>query len=326
MIRQSIWRLLVWGLALACAGAAVAAHGGRASDWLDVLTHFAPFWLAGGLAAIVAAFGVTPGWPRQIPIVLGAIAVVAAAGLMAPEYLRPIRPDVPAGGQHQIKIIQFNAKGDQRPREVAARWIVDQQPDLIVMEEVTPQIRDAVLALHRYHVAPDPVTCPECRVVIMSRKAPVDTGLRDEWLSRWIAPMARMTFAEADGGFTIMGAHETWPYPPGRQQAGFRQLAEMLDHFPKDRLILTGDFNSTPWSFALQRADKRFGMERRDRALFSWPAGPLTVWLISPPFAFLPIDHVYAGSAWRTVKIERGPRGLGSDHLPLVTTLALQPR
>ena len=39
------------------------------------------------------------------------------------------------------------------------------------------------------------------------------------------------------------------------------------------------------------------------------------------PFALLPIDHVYAGPGWRTVRAERGPR-LGSDHYPVIVTLA----
>jgi endonuclease/exonuclease/phosphatase (EEP) superfamily protein YafD len=49
--------------------------------------------------------------------------------------------------------------------------------------------------------------------------------------------------------------------------------------------------------------------------LFSWPA-------TRSPIPILPIDHLYAGPAWRTVNVERGPH-LGSDHYPLVATLML---
>ena len=63
-----------------------------------------------------------------------------------------------------------------------------------------------------------------------------------------------------------------------------------------------------------------FGLERRTKALFSWPA-----YLgAKVPFPFLPIDHVYAGKAWRTVSVKRGPR-LGSDHYPVFVTLARVP-
>ena len=160
-------------------------------------------------------------------------------------------------------------------------------------------------------------------MIILSKAKPVDGGLRGEWISDWIQPMARATFAEADGGYTVMGGHLTWPIPPGRQQAGARQFAEMAGHFPKPRLIVAGDFNSTPWSHTLRRIDRAFGLERRDRADFSWPVDRVSRFRLSAPFPFLPIDHLYAGSDWRTVKVERGPRGLGSDHLPLIVTLAL---
>ena len=39
------------------------------------------------------------------------------------------------------------------------------------------------------------------------------------------------------------------------------------------------------------------------------------------PFPFLPIDHVYAGRDWRTVRVQRGPR-LDSDHYPVIVRLA----
>jgi endonuclease/exonuclease/phosphatase (EEP) superfamily protein YafD len=65
-------------------------------------------------------------------------------------------------------------------------------------------------------------------------------------------------------------------------------------------MSLAGAFNTAPWSFDLRRLDP---------ALYG-------------PVAILPIDHIYAGGAWRTVSIARGPRP-GSDHYLIVETLAL---
>jgi hypothetical protein len=39
------------------------------------------------------------------------------------------------------------------------------------------------------------------------------------------------------------------------------------------------------------------------------------------PFAFLPIDHLYAGPAWKTLAVSRMPR-TGSDHFGVLVTLA----
>jgi len=118
--------------------------------------------------------------------------------------------------------------------------------------------------------------------------------------------------------FDLMAVHYRWPTALFNHQSGKlpgdRRTAAQDD-------IVAGDMNLTPWSFTLRRQDKAFGLQRRTRAFWSWPArtpsgGPF-------PFPFLPIDQVYAGSDWRTVSVERGPRQ-GSDHYPVIVTLAYQ--
>ena len=94
--------------------------------------------------------------------------------------------------------------------------------------------------------------------------------------------------------------------------------------YERKRLIIAGDFNSTPWSFTLRRQDEALGLVRRNQAMLSWPAMAFSRWNIHMPLPFLAIDHVYAGSDWVTLGAERGP-ALGSDHFPVVVTLALSP-
>lgn len=93
-----------------------------------------------------------------------------------------------------------------------------------------------------------------------------------------------------------------------------------MERFDRQNLILGGDFNSTSWSFAMRDLAHDSGLQRRSLGLPSWPVGPVGRLKLSLPFAVLPLDHVFAGQAWRTVSIERGP-ALGSDHLPLVAVL-----
>jgi endonuclease/exonuclease/phosphatase (EEP) superfamily protein YafD len=130
-------------------------------------------------------------------------------------------------------------------------------------------------------------------------------------------------WARIDDGaepFIVFGLHLTWPVPPRPHQAQSRAVAERLAVFDRSSLIVAGDFNATPWSFALRRQDARFGIPRLTRALATWPAAR-TQWGFTLPFAILPIDHVYAGPSWRLISLRRGPR-LGSDHFPIVTVLA----
>ena len=89
--------------------------------------------------------------------------------------------------------------------------------------------------------------------------------------------------------------------------------------------IVTGDLNSSPWSFALKGLDASMKpLSRRTRARFSWPAN---VARLNRPFpvAFVPIDHIYASPTWRTVSIKRLER-TGSDHYGLLAEFARTPR
>ncbi len=305
-------------VALACLIAPLAGQGGRFSARLDVLNHFAPLWLAG--AALCLGYGLVFAAPslRFALAGLGLAGVLAAAALIAPELMRPIRPNVDADAPHQIKLIQFNAWDENADVEATADWVAAQQPDLVLMQEVEAPIRHAMIRRGFHYLR------GMARTAIFSRAmptfAPFQIPMRD-----WpILPgFSRATFAGAGGAYSVVSTHLDWP--TSRDQASqMAVLAEVLDRYPTDRLILAGDFNLTPWSFTLRRFDARLRMERRDRALFSWPVRLFPKAPLSWPLALLPIDHLYAGQAWRTVSIARGPR-LGSDHYPIIVRLALTP-
>ncbi|MEO8811843.1 MAG: endonuclease/exonuclease/phosphatase family protein, partial [Caulobacteraceae bacterium] len=159
-----------------------------------------------------------------------------------------------------------------------------------------------------------------CTTLILSRAAPRAYG---GWSSpdsegRHSAAWAR--FGDGDGAFAVIGIHNLWPWPAGPQQAQTRRFAGKMAGFDRQSLIVAGDFNSTPWSFALHRQDRLFGLERRTRALFSWPVRPWSRHKLITPLPIVPIDHIYAGRAWKTVSVTVGPK-LGSDHLPVVAVL-----
>lgn len=301
-------------LGLICAMAAVAAHGGRWSPRLDVLTHFAPFWLCGGLLVAIYALTETDGVRRGL-LFLALVGVAASGLLIAPEYIRPDPPKAAPGARGELKLIQFNVWGRNRDLAATIDWIVRQDPDVVVLE----QSRAAWPLLAKatgYHVARGTDD-----LVILSKRAPVSSGVTLPPGGWAVPPLARATFEDAHGAFTVVGVHYIWPVFGGYQQAQGRATSMLLRQFPRERLILTGDFNSTPWSFSRRREDMLFGLQRRTRALFTWPAGRFSRSRVAAPFPLLPIDHVYAGGDWATVSVERGPR-LGSDHYPVVVVLA----
>ncbi|MBX3483756.1 endonuclease/exonuclease/phosphatase family protein [Phenylobacterium sp.] len=310
-------RFLVGAVAgLLAAGALIvslAAQGGRFSPRLDVLTHFAPLYLAPAILALALALFAAR--PMRGPVALTALAAVAAvAVLVAPEFLSVGRdPRAAADAPDQLKVIQFNAWGRNEQAEAAVAWLVAQKPDIIVMQE-GGRLRDLLIA--RGFIT----SCKGCSAGVMARRAPVRTFAEGR-ADGHSAYLVSSTYADARGEFTVVAIHRFWPTRFARDRAQTAQLRELIAEAPKERLILAGDFNSTPWSFARRAEDRDFGMIRRTRALFSWPAARISHNRLPAPFPYLPIDHVYAGPGWATVSVERGPK-LGSDHYPVVVTLA----
>lgn len=312
-------RALALVLAAVFAVLALAAQGGRFSDRLDVLTHFTPIWL-GGLLLALLVWMLTGRRGRSTPV-LTLVGVLSALTLMIPE----LTAKQSRGGKIDgaaLTVVQFNVWGRNRDPEGTARWILAADPDIIILEEGFSRSGGVAKALAKRY--PHRTTCAEprpCSTMILSKRRPVAEGGLSPAVSPTHLAGAWATFSAPGGPFTVVGAHFTWPYPAGPQQQMTLRLARVLERFPKDRLIVSGDFNSTPWSFSLRRQDRMFGLERRTRAIASWPAGEFSRLRLASPFPLLAIDHIYAGKAWRTIDARRGP-GLGSDHYPVLVTLA----
>ncbi len=307
-------------LCLVGAVTGLACLGGAFSDRLDALAHAAPLWMASSLLGLVLALVASRDAERRALVGVAALGVAALLVLMAPELSSILRqPEKPAKGAATLKLIQFNLWAENHDPEATAAWILAQHADVVITEESGGAAGPVVQALKKAY--PYGTICRAkqgCDTRIHSRWPIIDEhdvyGDGEHLASTWA------TLRHPRGDFTVVGAHFTWPIPAGRWQAQSRLLASKVARFPKDSLILTGDFNSTPWSWSLRRQDKALGLERRTHAVPSWPTGDFSR-VVAAPFPVLPIDQVYAGKAWKAVKVERGP-SLGSDHRPIVAILA----
>jgi len=297
------------------AGFAVACLGGVFSDRLDALTHLTPLWLAMGVGAIIMGWIFARQGERGAIVGLGGAAVLACAILMGPELLAAAGAKRQASRPDDLKIIQFNIWRDNDTPDRTLRWLLAQDADVVVIVEGSDPVVKALKAYYPFYVS-----CAgkrSCSTTIFSRKRMI---ARNGFLSEGRELMgAWATLADPKGDFTLAGIHYVWPMPAGPQQQQGKRLVEAMARFDKSDTILTGDFNSTPWSFTLKRQDKALGLERRTRAIPSWPSGRFSR-LANAPAPFLPIDHVYAGKAWKTVSVVRGP-ALGSDHRPIIVKL-----
>lgn len=302
--------------------AMLAAQGGRFSDRLDIATHFAPVFIVLAITAALLSIATQPGLLRRVTLAMSGAAIVLASLLLLPEVFRNAGPQAEEAEGPTLKIVQLNSwSGRNQTMPLTADWILSQDPDIVIVEEATRRFQRVFEARANYHRTCNPED--RCEVIIYSKVAPISAGLEPVSAGAYF-PWTRATFTAPGGAFTVIGAHFTWPVPAGPQQQQSLRLTTMAQRYDPDRLIIAGDFNSTPWSFTLRRQDQALGLSRRNKAMLTWPAMAFSRWNIHMPLPFLAIDHVYAGKDWRTVSVERGP-SLGSDHFPVVVTLALTP-
>jgi endonuclease/exonuclease/phosphatase (EEP) superfamily protein YafD len=309
-------------LAFAAAAGALASVGGRVSRTLDVAAHFTPLWLAGGLAA-GAGGGLMGGPAGRASVILGGVAMVAGGALMAPDIRarlarRGARDDAGGDPARTIKVIQLNLWRWNADVAGTVAWLEREAADVVVVEEVVDNAAEVPELLARAY--PYGQADPRAGTRVLSRHPQLACGAHRAHSTKTHNTGAWATIDHPAGRFAVFGFQATWPIPPGVQQADTDDLAALLDGFDRESLIVCGDFNSTPWSAALRRQDRLFALERRSRALFTWPVRPYTRFRLASPLPFLAIDHVYAGPAWATVSVRAGPR-LGSDHLPVVALL-----
>jgi endonuclease/exonuclease/phosphatase (EEP) superfamily protein YafD len=308
-LRNALIAILLGLLIAPCLLASAAALLGQLGRWSlawDVLNHLAPIWLAGSLAG--AALGLmVRGRGRWLVCGLCLAGATAAASTIAPEYLRDTGRTAPTDVQG-LKIVQFNGWfGNPQVGRVMA-FLQEEDPDIVVLQEVSPPVRAALRRQRTWAMS-----CPGCEVVILTKRRPFAVAR--------IGTATRVRLHGRDGDFTMIGVHNAWPTDADQliQEA---RLAALLTEEPAATTIVAGDFNSTPWSFARRRWDRAFGLIRRDRGVASWPTGRLPGLDAPTPIPLLPIDHVYAGDRWATKSVRRGPRGIGSDHYPLIVTLS----
>ena len=79
--------------------------------------------------------------------------------------------------------------------------------------------------------------------------------------------------------------------------------------------LMMGDFNTTPFSRLPGMIEDGLGL-RRVTHLPTWPA--------NAGLPQLAIDHIFASKAFRVVGNEQIGQSVGSDHFPILMTLAVK--
>ena len=304
-------------LAFVAGGAALLGLIGAVWAWPDALNHFAPVWLClawiGGLAA---RLGLGPGRLRGWAVIAAAFTVLAAGAPIAFEAYQGAAQTVP--GPPTLTVLTFNRWWETPDSGREARAIRTSGADLVAIQEGNGF---AAAALGLRDAYPYQLSCSgRCDTMILSRRPFLATGREDRsgpWRPGGTDFLWARTTAPDGRAVTLATVHLFWPIPPWVQRNQRLRVAADVAALPPDELILTGDFNLSPWSFTLRSLDRALApLTRRTHGLLTFPA----TW----PLPFLALDEVFAAPEWKTVEVRPLPRA-GSDHYPVLVALRRQP-
>lgn len=243
-----------------------------------------------------------------------AVTVVFNARFVLPWYL----PGAATAVGTPLKFVHANVWSSNTQFDRLCSLVEKEDPDLIFLLEVT----DAWVAGTKQLREKYPHTYLEQRpgnfgIAVYSR-IPFESVYHVD--SPPLAyPTIVATIMVAGEPLTFISSHPTIPI--GRRlfelrNEQLRDVAELVKRVPGKQVLL-GDFNATMWESQFRLLEASTGLKNVRRGF-----GILPSWPVFLPLAMIPIDHALVSDDIAVVDVRTGRR-IGSDHLPLVVTLAL---
>ena len=288
---------------------------------LDALTLivYLPAWVV-AVGALIAR--------RWWLAAAAAVIVAAQVAFVAPELLAAAPVPDWARNAPVVRVFDANIDTSLRFQAGYVQAIRQDRPDLITLEEFTPQAlrsmtASGVLASFPYRCsAPTPgatgfliasrLRLTGCQVQIMHWK-----------YGQWAQYMVQATLWSPGGPVALRLVHTLAPFP-----STWREWSAVLTAVDRSvrasgdsRMLMVGDFNAT-WGnsgfAALLHDGLTDGAAARGQATdMTWPNGAVV-----PPL--IRIDHVLTGAGLAVTQITAKP-GFGSDHRYLLATVAVRP-
>ncbi|WP_417581162.1 endonuclease/exonuclease/phosphatase family protein [Pelagibacterium sp.] len=333
-IGKIVAALTAAGYLLACclmAAMAIAAVLGFIYPAMDLFNHVQPILFFGLLALMVA----TPVFVRfriirALALSIAATGFVASSVIYIPELVAGLLPrTAPLQAEQTYRLMTFNVFGRNEEPESLVANILDVDADIVALQEYGPGLRSAVhpdlteryphfqycaggqrAFVGLYAKLPfEPLDADACSSSIMSTDRTARIIVRFQ--------------TENGPAFSLATTHNDWPAPITRQAEQFATLREALSTV-EPPLIIVGDFNSTPWSYALRSFVSAAELTRHTYNLPTFP----TLWYYlrdwRAMFPILPIDHVMTRGQIAIHDLRAGQPS-GSDHLPIIVDFSVGP-
>lgn len=283
----------------------IAAFFGRWSWFLDVLATLRPQYAVCLVVATLLLLAAR--WKRTAAVT--ALGAAINLAVIVPLFFGP-SPTIPP--EAPLRILSFNLLASNQQFGEVLSYIRDVDADVVFLHEAS---RPWEVAIESADLAYE-VTKSRSEELIFGTLVLSQPG--DDVTSFGYTIGGARSVEVIHGGTAILGIHPLAPTTEERAslrngQLGFAQDWANEQSGPH---IVTGDFNSTPWSYPFRRllaqtdlvnSQKGYGIDA------TFPASGF--------FAFrIPIDHLVHSPDLVVTDRVLGPP-LGSDHFPLVVEL-----
>jgi endonuclease/exonuclease/phosphatase (EEP) superfamily protein YafD len=275
----------------------------------DVFSQFSLQFIFLSLAAMIGM--VAPRYKALVAAIFftGFVAAYSAWPHMVSATPAPLGVLKPT--ERQLKVASFNTLVTNQNHAALIATIKAMNADVIALVEFD-YYKSAVLTALKseYPYGYDCVTLNNCEMAILSKVPLTDFDARGMWEGPgYISAKLGAEF----GNVTLFAVHTT-RFPHSASQ--FRQINAMVKRVEEvsGRTILMGDFNATPFSRITQTVVASAGLIRQTN-LPTWPAT-----YGAPQLA---IDHIFTSPDIRSLSREQIGDNAGSDHFPVMMTLAV---
>jgi endonuclease/exonuclease/phosphatase (EEP) superfamily protein YafD len=315
------------GLGLAAVTAASFAPQGAL--YVDLLEHFRIqyAWIGAGLALALALIGA---W-RTAAAALAA--AVVNLWILWPFLGWDAGARAAAGGE-RIKLVWSNVYYWNDDVDALAAFLRAEQPDLIVMAELTPALLSRLEPLRADY--PHTLECVRlyyCQLGVLSRRPFTSMELRHD--AKASRRLLRIGIDVGGTPLTLYATHLTSPMSGGRRTLQDEQIGDVARFIAAEPgpLVLVGDLNATPWSRPMARfreGARPVGAAAQavplDASNLTEGPGLVPSWPAAAPGPLfrIPIDHVMARAGAHVASRTTGPV-VGSDHLPIIAEIAVGP-
>ncbi len=250
-----------------------------------------------GIALSIALFALYGAWPHMVS-----------------GSLQAKGPYKLTEGEQVLRVGHFNTFKNNFNVDAIAQEVERLDADIVTLVEISDMKKQKLLPKLK-NAYPYQFDCPPdhyCEQVIVS-KIPFEGAVGQEiWDG---PPFVSARLGGVYSGITVFGLHTT-RFPHSRAQLKqIRAFTKLLENTPGEKIIM-GDFNATPFSRVLSTLEEGAGLNRITD-LPTWPAQ----W----QFPQLAIDHIFVSQGFRVVGNEQIGNNAGSDHYPILMTLAYRP-